>query len=56
MLYFSTVTIATIGYGDIVPVTDLTRFLVALEALLGLVFAGLFLNSLYDSVRDKPSA
>ncbi|ALU41930.1 potassium channel family protein [Pseudoalteromonas rubra] len=46
MLYLSVVTITTLGYGDIVPTTELNRFLVGLEALLGIVLAGLFLNSL----------
>jgi Ion channel len=53
MLYFSTVTIATIGYGDIIPITNAARFWVALEAFLGLVFAGLFLSSLYDRVKTQ---
>ena len=46
MLYLSTVTITTLGYGDIVPLTPLARFLVALEATLGVVLVGLFLNAL----------
>jgi hypothetical protein len=53
MLYFSTITIATIGYGDIIPITPMARILVGSEAFLGLIFAGLFLSSLYD--RVKPS-
>ncbi len=47
MLYFSAITITTLGYGDIVPLTDLTRLLVALESVLGLLLIGLFLNSLF---------
>lgn len=46
MLYFSAVTITTVGYGDIVPITPLARTLVASEAILGVVVAGLFLNAL----------
>ncbi|MVO14793.1 hypothetical protein GO984_03130 [Rhodobacteraceae bacterium CY05] len=46
MLYFSTVTITTLGYGDIAPVTHRGRMLVALQTLFGIVFIGLFLNSL----------
>jgi len=44
-VYFSAVTITTLGYGDIVPMTDRARLLVACEAVLGVVLAGLFLNS-----------
>lgn len=44
-LYFSTVTITTLGYGDIVPLTDRARLLTALESILGVVLAGLFINN-----------
>lgn len=46
MLYFSAVTVTTVGYGDIVPVTDGARIAVASEAILGIVVIGLFLNGL----------
>lgn len=46
MLYLSAVTLTTLGYGDVVPVTDHMRLLVACEAMLGMVFIGLFLNAL----------
>jgi hypothetical protein len=35
MLYFSFVTLATVGYGDILPVGDSTRMLAMLEAVVG---------------------
>ncbi len=37
-LYFSFVTLATLGYGDIAPVHPGVRLLVVMEALLGLLF------------------
>jgi Ion channel len=40
MLYFSATTINTVGFGDIVPLTGLSRFLVAAESLLGIVLLG----------------
>jgi hypothetical protein len=46
MVYLSAVVITTLGLGDIVPLMRLTRFLVAFEAVLGVVLAGLFLNAL----------
>ena len=44
-LYLSAMTITTVGYGDIVPVTDAARVWVAVEAIYGIVFAGLFVGS-----------
>lgn len=38
LLYFSFVTITTLGYGDITPVGDLARALVVLEAFIGQVY------------------
>lgn len=37
-LYFSLVTITTLGYGDIVPVTPFARMLACLEAMLGQIY------------------
>jgi hypothetical protein len=45
-LYFSVVVITTLGFGDIVPLTDAARLWVASESLLGVILIGLFLNSL----------
>ena len=53
-LYFSFVTISTLGHGDIVPITDTARFLVVAEALFGPVILSLFLNSLARSRTDSP--
>ncbi|WP_339260948.1 potassium channel family protein [Lysinibacillus sp. FSL K6-3209] len=44
--YFSIVTITTLGYGDITPIGKIAQFLVASEAILGIILIGLFLNSL----------
>jgi hypothetical protein len=35
MLYFSLVTLATVGYGDILPVSDTARMLAMIEAIVG---------------------
>jgi len=45
-LYFSIITITTLGYGDITPIGKITQSLVASEAILGIILIGLFLNSL----------
>jgi hypothetical protein len=46
MLYLSAVTITTLGFGDVVPMTTASRVLVSCEAILGIVLIGLFLNAL----------
>jgi hypothetical protein len=46
MLYLSAATITTLGYGDIVAVTNEARILVSVEAILGIILIGLFLNAL----------
>jgi voltage-gated potassium channel len=44
-LYFSAVTISTLGYGDILPNSQEVRILVMMEALLGALFFGAFLSA-----------
>ncbi|MFY0610768.1 MAG: two pore domain potassium channel family protein [Hyphomicrobiaceae bacterium] len=46
MLYFSVVTTTTLGYGDIVPLTDKARVLVAIQSIAGLFLMGAFLATL----------
>ena len=43
-LYFSIVTITTLGYGDVTPTTDFAKILVSVESLVGLFLLGMFLN------------
>jgi hypothetical protein len=45
MCYLSAVTITTLGFGDITPVSSTARALVGTEAVLGVVLVGLFLNA-----------
>ncbi len=55
MLYLSAVTITTLGYGDIVPVTSTTRAIVACEAVVGVLIVGLFINSIANlRKRNSP--
>lgn len=54
-LYFSTVTITTLGYGDISAVSSLAQILVILETIIGVVTIGLFLNSLSQQQSRKIS-
>lgn len=45
-LYLSTAVVTTLGFGDIVPVSDQARYWVMIQSILGIVVAGMFLNSL----------
>ena len=53
-LYFSTITLTTVGYGDFIPATNLGRFFAGLEALIGYVLLGLFLATLMKVASPKP--
>ena len=45
-MYFSTITVTTTGFGDITPTNTFTRAFVMIEATIGVVSAGLFLNAI----------
>lgn len=51
-LYFSVVTITTLGYGDYLPQSNLAMLIVASEAFLGVVTIGLFLSSLWQTYAN----
>jgi hypothetical protein len=60
-LYFSFVTLTTVGYGDITPVAHIARSLAILEALIGQLYPAIVLARLVslhvaadDSGRDPP--
>ena len=48
-LYFSIVTITTLGFGDVLPSGTAGKVLVCAEAILGVVFIGMFLNAISES-------
>lgn len=52
-LYFSVVTITTLGYGDISPTSGLGKALAALQSLSGVLILGLFLIALSQQVVDN---
>ena len=47
-LYFSVVTLTTLGYGDIAPSSFSGKVMVSAQTILGVVTVGLFLNSLAE--------
>jgi len=54
--YFSIVTITTLGYGDILPNSNISMLLASSEVLLGILIIGLFVNSLWTSYITKIEA
>jgi hypothetical protein len=56
--YFSFITLSTVGYGDITPVSQAARWLAALEAMTGLLYVAVLiarLVSLYSSAKSDDS-
>lgn len=49
-LYFSTITIATVGYGDIMPLSGLSKLLVCLETIMGQLLLALGIASAYSGI------
>jgi len=56
--YFSFVTLSTVGYGDITPVSRAARWLAAMEAMTGLLYVAVLiarLVSLYSTPKSNDS-
>ena len=56
--YFSFVTLSTVGYGDITPVSRIARWLAAMEAMTGLLYVAVLiarLVSLYSAPKSDDS-
>jgi hypothetical protein len=53
MLYFSAITATTVGYGDIVPLTNLARALAGTEAIFSVALAGFFVNAATSSRKNR---
>lgn len=55
-IYFSFVTIATLGYGDIVPATDLSRGITVVEAVAGQLYIAVLVARLVSGYGAKGAA
>jgi hypothetical protein len=56
--YFSFITLSTVGYGDITPVSQAARWLAAMEAMTGLLYVAVLiarLVSLYSTPKSGDS-
>jgi Ion channel len=55
LLYFSLITLSTIGYGDIVPLSGEVRMLAALEGVTGVLYIAITVALLVSRFRNEPS-
>ena len=55
LLYFSLITLSTIGYGDIVPLSGEARILAALEGVTGVLYIAITVAVLVSRFRSEPS-
>ena len=52
--YFSTITLTTVGFGDIVPITPAARLVTGLEAIVGQVYLAVVIATLVGRVAARP--
>ena len=53
LMYFSGITIMTIGYGDVIPVAPIARTLAVLEGMTGIVFTTVVLGALVGTLVES---
>jgi len=53
LLYFSLVTLSTVGYGDIVPLNGEVRMLAALEGVTGVLYVAITVALLVSSYKQQ---
>jgi voltage-gated potassium channel Kch len=51
--YFSTITLTTVGFGDIVPVTPAARLATGLEAIVGQLYLAVVIATLVGRVAAR---
>jgi voltage-gated potassium channel len=51
-MYFTVTVFATVGFGDITPVSDTMRIVVSIQMLLDLVFIGALIKILFQVAQD----
>lgn len=56
LLYFSLITLSTVGYGDIVPVHPEVRMLAALEGIIGVLYIAILVAILVSSYERPASS
>jgi hypothetical protein len=56
LLYFSLVTLSTIGYGDVVPLKGEVRMLAALEGIVGVLYIAITVALLVSTYRPRSNS
>lgn len=54
VLYFSLVTITTLGYGDVLPMSPVARLLAGLEAALGTLYVAILIGRIVGALTPGP--
>jgi voltage-gated potassium channel len=52
-VYFSLITVTTLGYGDILPLSPLARLCAAFEAAIGVLYIAVMIGSIVGSFRSS---
>ena len=55
LLYLSLVTLSTVGYGDILPITQQARMLAAVEGIIGPLYLAVLITRLVSLASPRPS-
>ena len=55
LLYYSYVTLSTLGYGDVTPVSRAAQSLAYLEAICGVMYVAVLISAMVGSYGNKPA-
>jgi hypothetical protein len=53
-VYFSFITLLTVGYGDVRPISGIARSLAMLEGIVGVLYIGVFISRLLSLYKTRP--